>query len=66
MMTEKGLIYSLGALVGVPEDALRLLIGMLLAYPVSILYINLHTFKCQLSTSLFLFDRNLDSLVDNR
>ena len=39
-MTEKGLIYSLGALVGVPEDALRLLIGMLLAYPVSILYIN--------------------------
>ena len=39
MTIEKGFINSLGILIGVPEDALRLLIGMLLAYPVSIFYI---------------------------
>lgn len=39
MKINKELISSLGSLIGVPEDALRLLIGMLLAYPVAIFYI---------------------------
>ena len=66
MTIEKGFINSLGILIGVPEDALRLLIGMLLAYPVSIFYIKspIKYFWCKLPTSLLQFDGNIGSLVD--
>ena len=35
----EAIITSLGNLIGVPEDALRLLIGILLAYPIATFYI---------------------------
>jgi lysophospholipid acyltransferase 5 len=38
-MWETDFIERLGALIGVPEDALRLLMGILLAYPIAIFYI---------------------------
>ena len=44
-MFNGGWIQYLGNLIGVPEDALRLLIGIILGYPVSILYIK-STLKC--------------------
>ena len=36
---EKEYMKSIGGLVGVPEDALRLLMGILLAYPIAIVYV---------------------------
>ena len=40
MVFNKEWIQGLGSIIGVPEEALRLLIGMLIAYPIALLYIN--------------------------
>ena len=45
MIFETDFIERLGNLIGVPEDALRLLVGIVLAYPIAIFYI-LSPVKC--------------------